>query len=201
MGGFRGMVRLASMLACLCGSPSIADAQGKFDEWELEHGVDPPNYAVIEPQSTDLNIDRVVLACVEADDHRILQLQLYLSTEGPLLPKGVPPLRLKNGPRAEISIDGHVFPAGPLFADDYVVLADETEPMFPRLSDNLLDTMEKGRTMVLRFDLVAELAGQPAAFDGEAVIALQAAAGGKAISAVRRCASPVGLASATHDRP
>jgi hypothetical protein len=200
MGSFRGMARLALMLACLCATPSFAGAPGKFEGWELEHGVDPPGYAVIDPQSTDLNIDSVVLACEEADDHRILQLQLYLSTEGPLLPQGVPPLRLKNHPRAEISIDGQVFPVGLLFADDYVVLADETEPMFPRLSDHLLDTMEKGRTMILRFDLVAELAGQPAAFDGEAVIALQAAGGGNAVSAVRRCASPVGVASATHDR-
>jgi hypothetical protein len=195
------MARLALMLACLWATPSLAGTPGNFEGWELEHGVDPPCYSVIDPQSTALNIDSVVLACEEAGDHRILQLQLYLSTEGPLLPRGVPPLRLKNHPRAEISIDGRVFPVGLLFADDHVVLADETEPMFPWLSDRLLDTMEKGRTMVLRFDLVAELAGQPAAFDGGAVIALQVTAGGKAVSAMRRCASPVGMASATHDRP
>jgi hypothetical protein len=41
--------------------------------------------------------------------------------------------------------------------------------------------------MVLRFDLFAERAGQSATFDGEAVIALQAGAGGAAVSALRRC--------------
>ena len=56
--------------------------------------------------------------------------------------------------------------------------------------------------MVLRFDLLAERAGQPAAFDGEAVIALQAGRGGEAVSAVRRCtgATTVSVASARHDR-
>jgi hypothetical protein len=59
--------------------------------------------------------------------------------------------------------------------------------MFPLLSEPLLDAMQTGRTMVLRFDLLAERAGQSANFVGEAVIALQAAAGGAAVSAVRRC--------------
>ena len=195
IGGCGGLARLASVLACLCASTSIAGTAGEFEGWKLEHGVDPPGYAVIVPQSTDLNIDSVVLVCEETGDHRALQLQLYLSTEGPFLPKGASPLRLKNDPRAEISIDGHIFPVGLLFADDHVVLVDERGPTLPQLSDHLLDTMEKGTTMVLRFDLVAELAGQPAAFDGEAVIALQAAGAGKAVSSVRRCASPVGVAT------
>jgi hypothetical protein len=83
------------------------------------------------------------------------------------------------------------------------VLADETAEMFPALSEPLLDAMQKGKTMVLRFDLLAEPAGQPLAFDGEAVIALQAGAGGAAVSAVRSCASgaTVGVASAPHGRP
>ena len=183
MRALRGVVRLASMLACLGAAPAA------FADWELEQDVEPPSYAVIEPESTNLNIDSVVLACEEAGDARVLQLQIYLSTEGPLLPKGVAPQRLKDDPRAEIAIDGHVFPVELLFADDYAVLADETEQMFPALSERLLDAMATGRIMVLRFDLLAERAGQPAAFDGEAVIALQAGAGGAAVSAVRRCAT------------
>jgi hypothetical protein len=59
-----------------------------------------------------------------------------------------------------------------------------------------------GKTMVLRFDLVAERAGQPRAFDGEVVIALQAGAGGAAVAAVRRCAEadirPSAVAYAQH---
>lgn len=201
MRDLHGTVRLALILVCFCIIPSFAGTAGKFEGWQPEQGVDPPSYAVIDPQSTDLNIDSVVLTCEEAGDRRVLQLQIYLSTEGPLAPKSGSPQRLKDDPRAEIAIDGRIFPVGILFADDYAVLADETEQMFPQLSERLLDAMEKGRTMILRFDLVAELAGQPVAFDGEAVIALQAGGGGKAVSAVRRCAAAVGVASATHDRP
>ena len=168
----RGLHRsaLALMLACLCATSSLAGTVGKFEGWELEQGVDLPSYAVIEPQSTDLNIDSVVLACEQAIDRRVLQLQIYLSTEGPLLPKGVLPQQLKDDPRAEIAIDGRVFPVSLLFADNYAVLADETEHVFPRLSEGLLDAMATGRIMVLRFDLLAERAGQPAAFDGEAIV-------------------------------
>ena len=168
MHGFHRLA-LALMLACLCATSSLAGTVGKFEGWELEQGVDLPSYAVIEPQSTDLNIDSVVLACEQAIDRRILQLQIYPSTEGPLLPKGVLRQQLKDDPRAEIAIDGRIFPVGILFADDYAVL-------------------------------VAELAGQPDAFDGEAVIALQAGSGGNAVSAVRRCATTARVVSARHDR-
>jgi hypothetical protein len=181
-------VRLVSILACLGAASAFAEPPSeKFKGWELEQGLEPPSYAVIDPLSTNLNIDSVVLGCEEAGDNRVLQLQIYLSTEGPLAPKGVDSRLLKDDPRAEIAIDGRVFPVGLLFADDYAVLADETVAMFPALSQPLLDAMQTGKTMVLRFDLLAERAGQPAAFDGEAVISLQAGVGGAAVSALRRC--------------
>ena len=186
-------VRLATMLACLGAVPAFAD-------WKLERDVDPPGYAVVEPESSNLNIDSVVLACEEAGDSRVLQLQIYLSTEDPLSPNGAPPQRFKDDPRAEIAIDGRVFPVGLLFADNYAVLADETEHMFPRLSEGLIDAMATGRIMVLRFDLLAERAGQPAVFDGEAIVALRDGEGGAAVSAVRRCATTVSVASVRHDR-
>jgi hypothetical protein len=195
MRAFRGVVRLAAMLGYLGAAPAA------FADWKLERGVEPPSYAVIEPESSNLNIDSVVLACEEAGDARVLQLQIYLSTEGPLLPKGATPKQLKADPRAEIAIDGHVFPVDLLFADAYAVLADETDQMFPRLSERLIDAMATGKIMVLRFDLLVERAGQPAAFDGEAVIELQAGRGGAAVSAERRCATTtVGVASAGYDR-
>jgi hypothetical protein len=112
-------VRLSAMLACLGAAPAFAD-------WKLERDVEPPSYAVIEPESSNLNIDSVVLACEEAGDARVLQLQIYLSTEGPLLPKGATPKQLKADPRAEIAIDSHVFSVDLLFADTYAVLADES---------------------------------------------------------------------------
>jgi hypothetical protein len=46
----------------------------------------------------------------------------------------------------------------------------------------------------------AERAGQLAAIDGEAMIALHADSGGAAVSAVRRRATTVSVASAGHDR-
>src|SRR4051794_34884473 len=104
------VVWLAAMLGCLVATPAFA-------HWKLERDVEPPSYAVIEPETSDLNIDSIVLACEEAGDARVLQLQIYLSTEGPLLLKGATPQQLKDDPRAEIVIDGRVFPVGLLFAD------------------------------------------------------------------------------------
>lgn len=183
---------LLAMLAGVGAAPAFA-------AWKLERDVEPPSYAVIEPESSNLNIDSMVLKCAAAGNATVLQLQIYLSTEGPLSPKGAAPQQLKDDPLAEIAIDGRVFPVGICFADDYAVLADETEQRFPALSASLLDAMATGSVMVLRFDLLAERAGQPAAFDGEAVIALQANNSGAAVSAVRRGATPVSVASARHD--
>lgn len=191
---------MALMLACFSATSSFAGTAGKFEGWEIEQGVDLPSYAVIDPQSTDLNLDSVVLACEQAVDRRVLEFQIYLSTEGPLLPNGVQPQQLKDNPHAEIVIDDGIFPVSISFADDYAVLADGTEQMFPSLSERLVDATEKGRSMTLRPDLVDELVGQPAAFDGEALIALQAGGGGMALSAVRRCATTAGVVSARHDR-
>lgn len=174
------VVRLAAMLGGLGATPAIAD-------WKLERDVEPPSYAVIEPESSNLNIDSVVLACEEAGDARVLQLQIYPSTAGPLLPEGAAPQHLKGDQRAEIAIDGRVFSVGLLFGDTYVVLADETDRMFPRLSEHLIDAIATGKIMLLRFDLLAKRAGQPAPFDGEAVIVLQPGNGRATVSAVRRC--------------
>ena len=188
------VVRLAAMLQFLGAIPASA-------HWKLEQDVEPPSYAVIEPGLRSQHRQRRA-GCKEAGDARVLQLQIYLSTEGPLLLKGATAQQLKDDPHAEIVIDGRVFPVGLLFADTYAVLADETNQMFPRLSERLIDAMTTGRIMVLRFDLLAERAGQPASFDGEAVIALHSVSGAAAIvSAVRRCATvTVGAASAGLDR-
>jgi hypothetical protein len=154
--------------------------------WKVEEDVETPSYAVTEPTSSNLNIDAVVLMCEATDDARILQLKLYLTDDGPLRPNGVAPEKLKVDPRAEVSIDGQIFPVSILFADEFAVLADGEHDLLPSLSDRLLDAMAKGRRMVLRFDLAGEQPGQAAAFDGEAQVELGAAA----ISAVRRCATP-----------
>lgn len=177
---------LTFLLAHFAAYTARADDMG----WRLEQDVDVPSFAVVEPTSTDLNIDTVVLACEEAGSDRLLQLQLYLSDDGPLRPKGVLASSLKEGPQAEISIDGHVFPVALLFADVYAVLADAQAGPFPLLSDQLVEAMQTGKKMTVRFDLLAERAGEPARFDGEAVIDLRRGGGREALTAMRRCANP-----------
>ena len=197
---------MAGIASRLCLVPVLASGLDGNGGWTAEQGVDSPSYAMIEPRSRDLNLDVVVLACEQAEARRVLQLQLYLSNDDALMPDGADVARAKANPRAAIVIDDHVFPVGLLFAEDHVVLSDETQEMFPRLSTRLLDAMEQGTTMRLRFDLVAEAADEPAAFDGEAVVDLQAGPAGthnNTVAAVRRCAtSPapqnVALASPTH---
>ena len=55
--------------------------------WELERDVETPSYAVIEPESTDLNIDSLVLSCEQGPLRRGLQLRLYPSVPGTLYPQ------------------------------------------------------------------------------------------------------------------
>ena len=87
-----------------------------------------------------------------------------------------------------MAIDGRIFPVSLLFADDYAVIADADEGPYPKLSEELVDAMQIGGSMVIKFDLVAEEAGQAPHYDGKAVIDLRGGRG--AIAAVRRCASP-----------
>ncbi len=187
--GRSGLAALA-LSAVLAGTSLATTAGG----WRLEEGVSAPSYAFAEPASSNLNIDVVALVCEEAGTERGLQLQLYLSTPGPLLPNGASPQHLKDKARAEIAIDGQAFPTDILFAGDRVVLADSQRQQAPVLSKPLIEAMQAGQTMSLRFDLVSEQPGAPAAFptafDGEATVDLRAGAGSQAVIAVRRCAEP-----------
>ncbi len=89
-----------------------------------------------------------------------------------------------------------------LFADDFVLLADSADGLIPLLSDSLLDALEAGRRMELRFDLLQEAAGDNTAVDGMAAFDLQAGRGGAAVAAVRRCtgdeSTPLATASHSH---
>jgi hypothetical protein len=181
---------LAMLLLFFLASRALAETP-RIDGWMLEPGVGVPSYAVTEPTSTDLNIATVLLVCEEGASSRIVQLKLYLSDEGPLLPKGSVESELKRYPGIEVVIDERIYPAQLYFSDDYVLVADVERERFPVLSELLLEAMAKGRTMTLRFDLVT---GRQA-FDSELVVNLQAGKGGQAVNAVRRCAAP------TDDRP
>jgi len=158
--------------------------------WRLEEGVSVPSYAVAEPVASNLNIDVVALVCEEAGSERGMQLQLYLSSPGPLIPAGASPQQLKEQARAEVVLDGQVFPVDILFADDRVVLADARRQQAPVLSDRFVDALQAARTMQLRFDLLRMHPGDAREFDGEATIALGAGTGSQAVAAVRRCAEP-----------
>ena len=177
-----GSLTLLAGLVGLAG-PAMAGAAG----WTLEANVAKPSYAVADPTTTDLNIDVVVLSCEQGPDRRGVQLRLYLSGPGPLAPKAAA-AALKDDPKVELAIDGVSQTAELLFADDFVVVADSADGTMPLLSEAFLNKLQAGRRLELRFDLVQEPRGQAAAFDGSAVVDLQAGPGGQAVAAVRRCA-------------
>lgn len=158
--------------------------------WKLEPGDQPAHHAVAAPSRTNVNLANIVLACERAGDRHVLQVQLYLTDEGPLLPKGAVASQLRDEPSVEIGIDGRIFPASLLFGDDHAVVANAQVGNVAGVSDALIDAMAVGRTMTLRFGLLTRPPGTPAAFDGEAVIDLQADGGRAAVEAVRRCIAP-----------
>lgn len=180
--------------ACLSAGSAQAEApatsEAKVMVWQVEPDAPLSHYAAVAPSATNLNVASVVLACEKAGDRSVLQLQLYLTDDGPLLPKGATPADLTTRPGAEIAIDGRIFPVSLLFGDQYAVLADRQVEGFAALSDGLVDEMAKGRTMTVRLNLLADHRGIADGFDGEAVVDLEAGGGRAAIQAVRRCASP-----------
>jgi hypothetical protein len=178
-----------ALLACLAASPASSQpANPRPTGWKIEQGVEIPSYAAVEPTTTNLNVDMVVLACEETRKRKILQFQLYLSDDGPLRPIAESPGELSDDPRASISIGAQEFSVALLFADDHAVLADRTEDRFPALSDRLIEALQTGPTMILHFDLGAKRPGRPASFDGEAIVDLQGIGARDAIRAMRRCA-------------
>jgi hypothetical protein len=95
---------------------------------------------------------------------------------------------LLGGEAAGVSVVGNL-PSG-LSADGAM----------PLLSDALLNALQAGRRMELRFQLANVAHGQAPAFDGIAVVDLQAGPGGAAVAAVRRCAGEVSAMSEIGDR-
>ena len=192
IGGFLASFAILIGLA----NQSVAGTSGTRSPavgWELERDVETPSYAVTEPASTNLNIDSVVLSCEQGPSQRGLQLRLYLSGDGPLAPLGAGK-DLKDDPTVDLIIDGLSHSAQLLFADDFVVVANSVDGVMPLLSDALLDVLQLGRRMELRFQLVKVTRGQAPAFDGIAVVELQAGPGGAAVAAVRRCAGQISAA-------
>jgi hypothetical protein len=157
--------------------------------WELQQTAGQPAFATATPSSTNLNIESVVLACEQADDGDVLQLQLYPIGDDVSI-RAIGPPEWSYGRRAEIKVDGKVFLASVLFADDHVVLANETRGRFPMLSEPLLDAMMTGRTMSLRVSLDMETISRDRGVDGYATVDLRAGQGSNAVASLRRCANP-----------
>jgi hypothetical protein len=189
----RGPNRIARgiglVMACLTFNAATATSMpDSIGSWITEPGVTPPSYAVTEPIESNLNVDAVVLLCSETVHGRALELDLYLLGPDFLVPNGADPRWLKKAPSVEIVVDGRAFGGDLLFADTYVIVADAVDRRQPLLSTALLDALQSGRRMVLRFDLLEEGAGQSPRVDSQLVVDLHA--GQAAIAAVRRCASP-----------
>jgi hypothetical protein len=157
--------------------------------WELERDVKTPSYAVIEPESTDLSIDSLVLSCEQGPLRRGLQLRLYPSGDGTLY------LQYSGDLTAELAIDGASYVVQLLFADTFVVVADSADGVTPLLSRSLLDALQAGQRMELRLQPVQKTRRQPT-LAGTAAFNLQAGLGGAAVAAVRRCAGAPALQSA-----
>ena len=186
IGGILGL-----FVTCIClAMQTVAgetDIRSLAVGWELERGVETPSYAITEPASTNLNIDSVVLSCEQGPNRRGLQLRLYLLRSGSLAPLGAGKA-LKDDPAVDLIVDDVSHPAQLLFADDFVVVADSADGAVPLLSDELLDILQVGRLMELRFQFAKVAHMNAPAFVGIAVVDLQAGSGGAAVSEVRRCA-------------
>jgi hypothetical protein len=179
-------VRCLIVAACLLVGPALAKASG----WELQDTAAQPAFATAIPSRTNLNIESVVLACEQADDGNVLQLQLYPTGDDVSLRAIGPPV-WSYGRRAEIRIDDKLFLADVLFADDHVVIADATRGRFPMLSSARLDAKASGRTMSLRLGVDIETVAKRGSAEGYATVDLQAGQGSRAVAALRRCAGPV----------
>jgi hypothetical protein len=149
-----------------------------------------PSYAMIEATASNLNIEMVVIACEQAGQQSVLQLQLHLSDGERLRPRGAEPADLADDPRGRISIDDAEYPVEVLFAGDHVLLADGTQGRFPRLSDRLVEAMQTGRTMILQLALLVPRPDRHPSLEGNATIDLRAAGASRAFAVMRKCASP-----------
>lgn len=191
--GLRRVARLVAAGALAWWAAPVA-ASGPATGWELEAGVDAPSYAIIDPESTDLNIDSVVLSCEQGAGRRGLQLRLYLSSAGPLAPRVEH--ELKKDPAVEIAIDGASFAAELFFADDVVIIADTADGAMPMLSDRVVDALQAGQRLELRFDVAEEADNAAPLFESSALIDLQAGPGGGAVATLRACVDGTNVRSA-----
>lgn len=140
--------------------------------WDLEKDVDVPSYAVAEPANADVDIDTIVLTCEQGQRRPGLQLRLYPMDGGPRASADT------KDPTLDFAVDGVRYAVQLLFAGSFMVVADSADGAVPLLSEALLDAIQAGRRMELRFSSA----------DSLTIVDLQAGRGGAAVAAVRRCA-------------
>ena len=184
------MATLLVALSCLstsqAGASDTSYAPGAG--WQLERDVDSPTYAFLEPASSDLDIDVIVLSC-EQDGRQVgLQLRLYPLAPGPLRSSRSASVDL--APDIVIEIDGRRHAAQLLFADDFVVVADATEGPMPVLSAALVASLQTGRHFSMRLHPAGLLPSATAVAAFRITADLQAGIGGTAVTALRRCGAP-----------
>lgn len=153
--------------------------------WTLREGEEQALYAVSSPTSTTVNVSALVLACEMVSGRRILQFQLYVEGDRPLLPVGARREQLKDDPRVRLEVDGVAYPVQLYFAGDFATIADRADGVLPAVSPGLAERFERGARLMLRFDLLTEKVGG-SDYDGAATVELKAGDAGKAIAAVRR---------------
>lgn len=167
-----GVLVLLATLSVLTG---VAGAHPPKTGWDLEKDVDAPSYAVAEPANAAVDIDTIVLTCEQGQRRPGLQLRLYPLGGGPLASRAAGNLK---DPTLELAVDGVRYAVQLLFADSFIVVADSADGAVPLLSEALLDVIQAGRRMELRFSSAGSLT----------IVDLQAGRGGAAVAAVRRCA-------------
>jgi hypothetical protein len=187
------VLALWALLFAVAGQSAI-NSHAMTAGWELERDVETPSYAVIEPESTDLNIDSLVLSCEQGPFRRGFQLRLYPSVHGTLYPLDTGDFTAD--PTVAFAIDGASYVVQVLFADTFAVVADSADGVMPLLSRTLLDALQAGKRMELRLQFVQTTRGHAPPLGGTAAFNLQAGLGGAAVAAVRRCAGAPDLQSA-----
>lgn len=180
-------MRLAGhIIAVVTLAGSLASAASEAG-WTLVRQDETPRiYAITKSMRTNLNLAAVVLACEQTEGRNSVQLQLYPSNQEPILPAGASPEDMKDEPRAELAIDDRSYAVQVAFGGDYAIVMDNVDGDLPVLSAKLLEALETGKSLRLRFDLVREAAGQPASFDGDVEIDLHAGEGTGALATIRR---------------
>ncbi len=184
------MAAMLITLSSLSASQASADGTSYMPGagWQLERDVDLPTYAFIEPTTSDLDIDVMVLSCEQTGRQVGLQFRLYPSAPGPLRSSRSTPVELD--PDIVIEIDGRRQAAQLLFADDFVVVADAASSARPVLSASLVASLQTGRHFVMEL-LPVKASPSSTPLPALRITAdLQAGIGGAAVATLRRCGAP-----------